>query len=224
MKKITCKLILFIVTFLGIWTYSQEKENFLNIPNILQKIVPNSGISSWILLYNDGGKDQPIVTSGAKPNYTPQSSGFDLFPEEDSFYYIAYSQGGKVGYVTDLQALKIFIGKIDNVQEAAIAATMDGYFVDEEFKDIAGNYYEDGTNYYLGLGKLTSKECPYQKKHYTLTINKSTGEISEVDDHGAYIELYNKTCTNNPRLLKLEQKKEEPKEEPTKKVKRSTKK
>ena len=55
--------------------------------------------------------------------------------------------------------------------------------------------------------------------HYTITVNKSTGAIANVKDNGTYIELYNKKCKNNPRLLKIE-KKEEPKDEPQKTPKR----
>jgi len=217
MKKNNSKFIVFIFLLLGVFSFAQEKKQFLNIQNVLQKINPNGKIDSWFLIYNTYGKDNVLVSSGKK-DYTPQTSGFDLVPDEDSFYYIAYSQNGKMNYITDFQNLKSFIGKIDNAEEAAIIATIDGYFIDEEFKDVAGNYYEDTSNYYLDLGKLTSKECPYQKKHYTLTVSKQTGIINYTKDNGTYIELYNKKCTNNPRLLKIE-KKEEPKDEPKKPTK-----
>lgn len=173
-----------------------------------------------MLVYNSYGKNQEIRTSGDKKDYTPQFAGFNLFPDEDSFYYIAYATGGKMNYITDLEDLKKFVGKIDNAEEAAIVLTADGYMVDEEFKDVAGNYYEDSANYYLDLGKLTSKECPYQKTHYTLTVNKATGTVSKVKDNGTYIELYNKKCANNPRLLKIEKKEEPKKDEPRKTPKR----
>ncbi|MDH6251648.1 hypothetical protein M2347_001375 [Chryseobacterium sp. H1D6B] len=220
MMKITFKLIVFIFLILGVFSYSQDKKQFNSIPTILQKITPNDNkIGFWVLVYNQYAKDQEIKISGTKKEYAPQSSGFDLFPDEDSFYYIVYSKGASINYITDLEGLKQFIGKIDNVEEAAVLSTIDGYMVDEEFKDVAGNYYEDGSNYYLDLGKLTSKECPYQKTHYTLTINKASGSITNVKDNGTYIELYNKKCANNPRLLKIE-KKQEPKDEPKKPVKR----
>ncbi|MGG1920335.1 hypothetical protein [Chryseobacterium sp.] len=207
-----------ILTFLllGILGYSQEKKKFSNIPSVLQQINPGSRVDSWVLIYNSYGKGEEIKTSG-KVNYTPQFSGFNLFPSEDSFYYIAYSEGGKVNYVTDVVGLKKFVDRIDNAQEAAVVLAAEGYMVDEEFKDLAGNYHEDQSNYYLDLGKLTSKECPYQKTHYTVTVNKSTGTVSNVKDNGTYIELYNKKCANNPRLLKIE-KKEEPKIDESKKT------
>lgn len=199
--------------------YSQEKKKFTSISGILQQIDPDSKIDSWVLVYNSYGKGQEIKISG-KVNYTPQFSGFNLFPSEDSFYYIAYSEGGKVNYVLDVEGLKKFVGKINNAQEAAVVLSADGYMVDEEFKDLAGNYHEDKSNYYLDLGKLTSKECPYQKTHYTLTVNKATGAVSNVKDNGTYIELYNKKCANNPRLLKIEKKEEPKKDEPKKTPKR----
>jgi len=219
MIKTETRLIILTFLLLGILGYSQEKKKFSGIPNILQQISPNNRVDSWVLVYNNYGKGEEIKTSG-KVNYTPQFSGFNLFPNEDSFYYIAYSEGGKVNYVTDVEGLKKFVDHIDNAQEAAVMLAADGYMVDEEFKDLAGNYHEDKTNYYLDLGKLTSRECPYQKKHYTVTVNKSTGAISNVKDNGTYIELYNKKCPNNPRLLKIEKKEAPQKDEPRKTPKR----
>lgn len=219
MIKIAFRLTTFILLFFAILGYSQEKKKFSSIPNILQRISPDERVDSWVLVYNSYGKGQEIKISGGKMSYTPQFSGFNLFPSEDSFYYIAYSLGGKINYVIDVEALKKFVGKIDNAQEAAIILSADGYIVDEEFKDLAGNYHEDQSNYYLDLGKVTSKECPYQKTHYTLTVNKTTGLVSNAKDNGTYIELYNKKCANNPRLLKIEKKEEPKKDEPKKTTK-----
>ncbi|WP_172281795.1 hypothetical protein [Chryseobacterium sp. LAM-KRS1] len=219
MRKLISRCMVIAFILLGISAYSQAKIKFSSIPNVLQGIEPNDKIDFWVLNYNTYGKDQELKVSGAKKDFIPQTSGFDLFPDEDSFYYIVYSSGGKINYVTDLDALKKFVGKIDNVQEAAILATVDGYMIDEEFKDVAGNYYVDQSNYYLDLGKLTSKECPYQKTHFTLTVNKASGAVTQVKDNGTYIELYNKKCANNPRLLKIE-KKEESKDESKKSPKR----
>lgn len=219
MIKTATQIITFIFLFLGALGFAQGKKiKFSSISNILQHVTPNDKVDSWVLVYNSYGKNQEIKKSGGKTEYTPQFSGFNLFPSETSFYYIAYSVGGKMNYITDLEGLRKFVGKIDNAEEAAILLTAGDYMVDEEFTDIAGNYYEDSSNYYLDLGKLTSKECPYQKTHYTLTVNKSTGVISSIKDNGTYIELYNKKCPNNPRLLKI-QKKEEPKDDPKKSTK-----
>lgn len=220
MVKTTLRITTLILLFLSTLGNAQEKKKFSSIPNILQKINPDDRVDSWVLVYNNYGKGEEIKTSGSKLNYTPQFSGFNLFPSEDSFYYIAYSLGGKINYIIDVEALKKFVGKIDNPQEAAIILAADGYMVDEEFKDLAGNYHEDQSNYYLDLGKVTSKECPYQKTHYTLTVNKSVGLVTNVKDNGTYIELYNKKCANNPRLLKVEKKEEPKKDEPKKTPKR----
>ncbi|MDQ1160119.1 hypothetical protein QE422_000487 [Chryseobacterium sp. SORGH_AS 447] len=223
MFKLTTKFHIVIFLFLGFLVFSQEKKQFSSVSGLLQRIVPNMKIDSWLLVHKSYGKDNVLKQVGTVKDYSSPSSGFNIgIAEEDEFYYIVYSAGGKTEYVTDLDGLKRFIGKADDVQEAAVLAATDGYIIDEEFKDMAGNYYEDKSNYYLDLGKLTSTECPYQKKHYTLTVGKSSGTITDVKDNGAYIELYNKKCTNNPRLLKIE-KKEEPKDEPKKKPSRSAK-
>ncbi|MBO9692571.1 hypothetical protein [Chryseobacterium sp.] len=219
MIKTATRFTILIFLLLGILGYSQEKKKFSSIHSILQQINPDNKVDSWVLVFNNYGKGEEIRISG-KVNYTPQFSGFNLLPSEDSFYYIAYSEGGKVNYITDVDGLKKFVGRIDNAQEAAVVSAADGYMVDEEFKDLAGNYHEDKSNYYLDLGKVTSKECPYQKTHYTVTVNKSTGAVTNVKDNGTYIELYNKKCANNPRLLKIEKKEEPKKNEPQKTSKR----
>lgn len=209
------KSIILIFLFLGISVFSQDKKKFSNIDGVLGKIVPNSKIDFWVLVYNSYGKNKEVRVSGTKQDYLPQFVGFNFRPGEESFYYIVYSVAGKIIYLTDFKELKEFIGKVDNVEEAALSAVLDGYLIDEQFVDVAANYYTDATNYYLDLGKITSKECPYQKTHFTLTVNKSTGIVSNVKDNGTYIEVYTKNCKNNPRLLKIE-KKEEPKDEPKK--------
>lgn len=223
MFKLITKFHIPFFLFLGILAFSQEKKQFSGVPGLLQRIVPDMKTDSWILVHKSYGRDEVLKRVGTVKDYTSPSSGFNIgIAEEDEFYYIAYVAGGKTVYVTDLEGLKKFIGKADDVQEAAVLAATDGYIIDEEFKDMAGNYYEDPSHYYLDLGKLTSTECPYQKKHYTLTVSKSSGTVTDVKDNGAYIELYNKKCTNNPRLLKIE-KKEEPKDEPKKKSSRPAK-
>ncbi len=50
-------------------------------------------------------------------------------------------------------------------------------------------------------GKLLQRNVLIRKTHYTVTVNKSTGAVTNVKDNGTYIELYNKKCANNPRLL-----------------------
>lgn len=218
MKQFQNRIFLLVFLSLGITASSQTKKKFSSVEGVLARIIPNDKVDFWALVHNSYGKNTEIRTSGTKKDYAPQFSGFNLSPAEDSFYYIVYSSGGKLNYITETKDLKEFLGKINNPEEAALSAVLDGYMIDEQFVDVAANYYEDKTNYYLDLGKVTSQECPYQKNHFTLTVNKSTGVVSNVKDNGTYIELYNKKCANNPRLLKIE-KKEEPKDEPKKKPK-----
>lgn len=215
MTKYKSLISLFVFLFLGVSVYSQTKQKFVNVEGVLGKIIPNNKVDFWALVYSEYGRNKEVKVSGSKKDYTPQFSGFNMRPGEESFYYVVYSEGANINYITEINGLKDFMGKIDNVEEAALSAVLEGYLIDEQFVDVAANYYEDKSNYYLDLGKVTSKECPYQKTHYTLTVNKSTGKISKVEDNGTYIEVYTKKCPNNPRLLKLE-KKEEPEDEPKK--------
>ena len=211
-----------VLMFFSVFVFSQEKKKFTNTQNVLAKIIPNDKFDFWVLVYNSYGKNQEVKASGTKKDYLPQFSGFDLTPSEDTFFYIVNSKGGKISYITELKDLKPFIGDIDNAEEAALSAVLEGYIIDEEFVDLAANYYQDAKNYYLDLGKVTSKECPYQKKHFTITVSKSAGKIENIKENGSYIELYNKKCINNPRLLKLEKKeetKDDPKKQPAKKRK-----
>ncbi|KQR95268.1 hypothetical protein ASG01_05325 [Chryseobacterium sp. Leaf180] len=207
-------LLIFLIS--GSAISAQEKKKFTSIEQVLARITPNDKVDYWVLVHNLYGKNREVRSSGTKKDYLPQFSGFNIVPNENSFYYIAYSQAGKTSYITTLEDLKTFIGKADNAEEAALKAVFEGYFIDEEFIDVAANYREDTKNFYLDLGKITMTECPYQKSHFMLTVDKKSGEITSAKDNGAYMELYNKKCKNNPRLLKIE-KKEEPKEDPKKK-------
>lgn len=212
MTKFKGVVLIFILSLLSTSVYSQDKKKFANVEGVLAKITPNNKVDFWALIFNEYGKNKEVKVSGTKKEYVPQFSGFSLRPGEESFYYIAYSAAGKISYITELKDLKGFIGKVDNVEEAALSAVLEGYMIDEQFVDVAANYYEDKSNYYLDLGKVTSKECPYQKTHFTLTVSKATGAISNIEDNGTYIEVYTKNCKNNPRLLKIE-KKEDPADE-----------
>lgn len=222
MIKFTYRLTAFICFLFGTVFSAQEKKQFPGVSSILQSIIPDAKNDTWMLIHKSYGKDNIIKQSGVKKDFESQSSGFNIgIADEDAFYYIVDLSKGTPEYITDLTALRKFVGKVDNIQDAAVFAATEGYIIDEEFRDLAANYYQDSANYYLDLGKLTSKECPYQKKYFTLTIPKSGVGILNVKDNGSYIELYNKKCTNNPRLLKIE-KKDEPKDEP-KKSNKSTK-
>lgn len=220
MAKLIYIFSIFIFLLTGKSLYGQGKQHFPHVGGILQNIVPDRKADSWMVVHKNYGKDTVIKQSGVVKDYISPASGFNMgIASEDESYYIVYSSGGKTEYITDLIALKDFVGKIDNIYDAAAVAAADGYIVDEDFRDMAGNYREDRSFYHLDLGKITSAECPYQKKHFTLTVERSTGKVVDVKDNGSYIELYNKKCKNNPRLLKIEKQPEEPKDESKKPAK-----
>lgn len=206
--------------------FAQEKNFFSSEENILKNVIPNEKLDFWVLIHNNYGKNREVKLIGNKKDFENQTSGFNLSPNENSFFYIVYSKGGKLSYITSLEDLKPFIGKADNYQEAALLGITDGYRIDYEFKNIAGNYHEDASNYYIDLSKITSRDCPYAKTHFTLTVDKKTGSVSNIKDNGAYSEIYKKDCKNNPRLKKLneeykaQQEQEKERLNPTKKRRR----
>lgn len=185
--------------------FSQQKEKVLlyNFENLLKKIVPNDRTDSWTLVYNEYARDK-VLKAGSNTGYLPQFSGFRMNPHDEGYYYIAASKGGNHTYIKDLDALRSFIGNIDNGEEAALAAITKGYLVDFEFKEYAANYRDAGNSYEVEVGRITSTECPLAKSHFILTVNKQTGEISEGNDLGRYSELYGKNCENNPHYAALE--------------------
>ncbi|MBW8362483.1 MAG: hypothetical protein K0M56_09900 [Kaistella sp.] len=193
-------IFLLIFSTFGVLIFSQEKKNFTNVQNILKALQPNERLDSWTLVYNQYSRDEVLKTTGKEKNYMPQFSGFKLSNDDEGYYYIAKSAGGKISYITDTEQLRKFIGTVDNGEEAAVIGILEGYFMDEEFEDLAGNYYADAQHFYVELGKVTSKECPFEKTHFMLTVNKKTGTITNVKDNGEYFEVYSKTCANNPRM------------------------
>lgn len=205
---------LFLTTILG---YSQEKKTFFSSEtSLLKSVVPNDKLDFWMLVENNYGKITELKTVGNKKDFQPQSVGFSFELGKDGpFLYIVYGKAGSINYITKKEDLKPFIGKIDNVEEAALVQVLDGYLIDYEYNNVAANYHTDAKSYILDLGKYTSKECPLQKTHFTIAIDKKSGEITSVQDNGSYFELYQKQCKNNPRLLKLKEKheKDNPKED-----------
>lgn len=190
--------------------FSQEKEkiNFTTLENILKNITPNDKIDAWSLVYNIYARDQ-ILKSVGKNTALPQFSGFKINPKEEGYYYIAYSKGGTYYYVTDFNALKSFIGTIDNAGEAALVAIISGYIIDFEFKKYAANYQDANQNYLLDVGKITSEVCPFAKSHYQISVNKKTGAITENRSFGEYFTIYGKDCKNNPHYAEIDQQKEQ---------------
>ena len=205
MKKI------FVLTslFAALSFQSQEKKvHFTNAENLLRDISPDRNIISWTVIHHLEGKDRVLTTERKSP-FESQGKGFKLNPQEPGYYYIAFTQAGSTQYITDPNSLKSFIGRIDNGEEAALAALAHGYQIDFEFKDYAANYVDHGSYYIVDAGKVTSLECPLSRVHYTMRVDKATGAVSEEKDLGPYFELYGKECTNNPHYSALDKQMEE---------------
>ena len=195
---------LFFALFLFLNIFGQEKKNFTNTESLLKGIQPDKSITSWQLISNEYSRSSLVKSYGNKIDFLPQTSGFQLIENPDQYYFIAYNKNGKTSYVTDKTELKNFIGKIDNAEEAAIIALFSGYFLDEEFLNLAGNYRQTPDSYIVELAKISSQKCPLSKSHYEISVNKKSGEITLVKDNGNYSEVYDKTCENNPHYSALQ--------------------
>ena len=206
MMKKHIAFILFL--FVASSVYAQ-KTTYSNNINLIKAIIPDTKINSWVLIYNEYGRDKIIKQVGEKLSYMPQFSGFRLDNDQDHYFYIAYSEAGKISYINSLDGLQNFAGNISNGEEAALSAIFNGYFIDFEFKEYAANYENAGANYLVEAAKITSEKCPVAKNHYLLTIDKKTGTIVSEKDLGKYNELYTKDCKNNPQYDVVKQQMEE---------------
>ncbi|MFC6266870.1 hypothetical protein [Frigoriflavimonas asaccharolytica] len=182
----------------------QQKTTFADSESLLKEIKPEKNITSWMLISNEYGRSSTVKSYGKKIDFEPQEFGFQLIKNEDQFYYIAYLAGNSTKYIKDSRELKSFLGTINTPEEAAIVGILGGYFMDLEFKNLAGNYIINKDNYIVELAKITTTNCPLAKNHYELIIDKKTGNIISTKDNGAYNEIYDKTCTNNPHNAVIE--------------------
>lgn len=200
MKKFTIFISIFLITNV----FGQTKITFSNTESLLKEIKPDKSVNSWMLVSSEYGREKVIKSSNKLNDYAPQDSGFQLVKNDDQFYYIVYLEGSTLKYIKNTDNLKSFLGTIDSPEEAAILGILDGYILDEEFKNLAGNYVDKKDSYAIELGKITTTSCPFAKNHYELTINKKSGKITSVKDNGVYNEVFDKSCANNPHNSMME--------------------
>ncbi len=190
------KIVVFVLSFLFGLSFSQDKKLMGNLDHIIMNLEPN--VQQWMLVKNQEGKDKIIKNIGDIQNFEHQNKGIRLNLQDDDFYYIVYLDKGNIQYINSLEGLGTFIGKPNNVEELILKAVASGFFIDTEFLHLAGNYREDDQYYYVEMAKLTSKDCPIEKRNYRITFNKKTGDIVETEELKKYQEIYHKDCKNNP--------------------------
>lgn len=203
---------LFFSIFLFSNIFGQVKTNFTDTESLLKGIEPAKSVTSWMLISNEDGTENIIKSTKKIEDFSTQETGFQLINNDHQFYYIVFNEGNNVNYITDLSSLKSFLGRIDNVEEAALLAISEGYFLDIEFSDLAGNYITTEDSYIVELAKITSNSCPLAKSHFELTIDKKSGSVISVKDNGVYNEVYDKSCKNNPHYSALQEQIDEAKE------------
>ena len=178
--------------------FSQEKKSLEHTYSVIKNLKPNDKFDYWAIYYYDGEQLHQLKQQGEKKPNEMYETGFLKSSIDHSYYYIITEKAGKKNIITDEQGLKKFIGKIDNVYEATTLMLLKGYFIDEEYQSIAGNYSEDAQHYYIDLALVSSENCPYAKTNYQLTVDKSSGLLLDAKAGTVYFEKYRKECKNNP--------------------------
>jgi hypothetical protein len=178
--------------------FSQGKKSLEHTYSVIKNLKPNEKFDYWAIYFFDGDQLNLLKQQGEKKPNEMHDTGFLKSPIDHSYYYIITEKGGKKNIIDNDEGVKKFIGKIDNVYEATTLMLLKGYFIDEEYQSIAGNYSEDAHHYSIDLALVSSENCPYAKTNYQLTVDKSSGLLLDVKAGSAYFEKYRKECKNNP--------------------------
>jgi len=179
------KKILIAISLLTLLSFNFPHSNYKKLPysyndesHLIKYVHPDKAYTYWE--FDAAFPDGVIYSYGTKQKGIKFKSILDskLFIGCKPMLcskYIAYVYNGNVGYVTNAEELKDFIGKIDNLQEAVLLAraTYD-LRIDANIK--GGSYLiESDTVYDLRLTKFIS--CPETKKSFYLKIEKNKGIV-----------------------------------------------
>ncbi|WP_187478528.1 hypothetical protein [Amniculibacterium sp. G2-70] len=178
--------------------FSQEKKMIDHTYTVFKNLQPNEKFDYWAVYFFDGDNLHQLKQYGGKKKNEVSDKGFLQSPIDHSYYYIVTEKGNTKNVITDNEGLKKFIGKIDNAYEAAAMMLLKGYFIDEEYQSVAGSFVEGKENYQLEMGLVSSENCPFAKKSYTLFVDKTTGLLLDLKEGTVYFEKYRKECKNNP--------------------------
>lgn len=169
-------------------TYNEE---------LLKAIIPAKNIQYWQLEHFPNNEENSnfnkiLITKGTynkniidkPPQHEDDWNGFfrGCMPSYCA-YRITYLENNQWKVVTSEPQLKLFIGKIDNVFEALLIATTEGYDTDSE-SEHGNGYIETGTGFILKVMKY--KNCPESKESFTMFVDQN-GNISNIRSRGYYL-------------------------------------
>lgn len=158
--------------------YSLE-YNYLD--SIGKKIIPNEKFNYWAYStyyerYGDGKISQTILKEGGnkklKKSIIEKFKPYGIFEGGHPSYrcnYVTLIDNQKVKYIRTEEALRNFIGAIDNLEEALLLARTYGYQLDTELK--ARQYRNIKNGYQLRLMKY--HEFPSSKELIDIQIQKN---------------------------------------------------
>jgi len=165
--------------------YKKFPPNFDEPDSLIKTITPGKNYTYWAFC---DWNHHIIYSHGEKPadvNFN-FSRGSDLFVSYRMLYncrYIEFIKDGKVGYVTDTDAFKIFLLPINNLRKAALLAECDGHLeIDEDHREGGSYMIKDGI-YDLKFAFETS--CPEIRRSVYISIKPDSGIVKK-ENLGAY--------------------------------------
>lgn len=183
---------IFLLPFLlfSIFLFSQnDKENGfsplprLEIKDLVKKINPNKNFTNWALVYYDFTSDKILFQKGKK-KLSPSRSERDFYgffpciPGGCYSYFYTINKTNEEKYITSGKDIISFFGEIDTIEEALFLAMLQGYGIDEDYKN--GNSYKKLDNgFLLHLSKISYS--PYKKEVFIIMVKKN-GEFSTQSD------------------------------------------
>jgi len=158
--------------------YKKLSQEFNYEDKLIKYVIPNKKYTYWAFCRNLDS-DTVIYSFGKKPKgiklESPILNGLFVgcLPVMCS-KYIAYVDNGKVYYVENAEEFKVFLGAIDNLQEAVLLARVEEDLqVDEN--DMRGGAFLIKSDSIYNLRLMRYISCPETEQSVYLKIEKHKG-------------------------------------------------
>ncbi len=152
--------------------YIKLNKSYTVRGNLIKNIKPNIPILYWKYVCTISNKTiYEFGNSNLLKKYKVKEPDHGFFAEclpGMCYSYIIYIDKNGINYVKDEQALRKFIGKIDNVSEAIMIGRTEGLGVDS-YNAKGGSYKKTKTGFKLNLVKY--KMCPVTFESILLEID-----------------------------------------------------
>ncbi|PKP23953.1 MAG: hypothetical protein CVU03_14115 [Bacteroidetes bacterium HGW-Bacteroidetes-2] len=95
----------------------------------------------------------------------------------DSYYYIVTIKDGNINYITEVDKLQHFFGKIDTMEEALMIAKINGFLLD--YNDLKGSSFRKVKNGFEFLLMKSEESGLIEFRQYLVSIDKKGSIKSE---------------------------------------------